>query len=125
MMAHNLQIDITLSLQMLLRNVESQAQKISEQMNKGKWEERKKKWQDSKKHPEKNKINVNIADLDNAMDPPTLDAKYPPSMDVPMSSEDFDDSSWPTRQQCGQWKLDLNNNKIFPVFLSPENKGFE
>jgi len=33
LLAHHLQIDITLSLQMLLKNVESQAQKISEQMS--------------------------------------------------------------------------------------------
>lgn len=33
LLAHHLQIDITLSLQLLLKNVESQAQKISEQMS--------------------------------------------------------------------------------------------
>uniref|UniRef100_A0A1B6GM84 Tetratricopeptide repeat protein 17 n=1 Tax=Cuerna arida TaxID=1464854 RepID=A0A1B6GM84_9HEMI len=33
LVAHHLQIDITLSLQMLLKNVETQAQKISEQMS--------------------------------------------------------------------------------------------
>lgn len=116
MMAHNLHIDITLSLQMLLRNVESQAQKISEQMSRGKWEDKKRKWQENKKTF---KID------DEILEPPTLDTKYPASMDVPMSSEDFDDSSWPTRQQCGQWKLDFNMDKVFPVFLPPENKGFE
>lgn len=116
MMAHNLHIDITLSLQMLLRNVESQAQKISEQMSKGTWEDKKKKWQ-KKRFPSKME--------DDILEPPTLDAKYPSSMDIPLSNEDFDDSSWPTRQQCGQWKLDFNTNKIYPVFLPPENKGFE
>lgn len=104
---------------MLLRNVESQAQKISEQMSRGKWDEKKRKWQESKK------ILAKIVESEDTTEPPTLDAKYPASMDVPMSSEDFDDSSWPTRQQCGQWKLDLNSNKVFPVFLPPENKGFE
>lgn len=127
MMAHNLQIDITLSLQMLLRNVESQAQKISEQMSRGKAWEKKKKWQEVKKDPSllgKAITSAGIESNEN-LSPPTKDPKYPSHMDVPMSSEDFDDSGWPTRQQCNQWKLDLDNNKPYPVYLPPENKGFE
>lgn len=126
-MAHNLQIDITLSLQMLLRNVESQAQKISEQMSRGNWGDRKKKWQDgSKEQSLLGKVIANVGgELNGNNNPPTKEPKYPAHLDVPMSSEDFDDANWPTRQQCGQWKLDFDNNKVYPVYLPPENKGFE
>lgn len=124
--AHNLQIDLTLSLHMLLRNVESQAQKISEQMSKGRWQERKKKWQETKKNgPSLGKIlNLGI-DINDNRNPPTKETKYPAHMDVPMMSDEFDESGWPTRQQCGQWKLDLETNNIYPVYLPPENKGYE
>lgn len=132
MMAHNLQIDITLSLQMLLRNVESQAQKISEQMSKGKRYVSKIISQKTKKEvPPKPKyvssFNSLSVDSDELVVPATQEPIYPADMVISKTSVNFDNPGWPTKQQCVQWKLYANTEKddVLPVFLLPENKGFE
>lgn len=149
LMAHNLQIDLTLSLQMLLRNVEAQAQKISEQMVRGRRYVNSKMVlpRSTKKEPmvrpqfvknddvkpdagTETSAEIGTEAAPSEVDPrmlPTKEPKYSPDMVISKTSASFDSPGWPSKQQCLQWKLykDNGKNNVMPVFMPPENKGFE
>ncbi|PNF37345.1 hypothetical protein B7P43_G00484 [Cryptotermes secundus] len=125
LLAHSLQIDITLSLQMLLKNVESQAKKISEQMSRR-----------GPLSPELMTRDQNGAQILQAEGQEVLSGssiKYHSPTVAPVfpaeaieKTEDptqaYEQEDWPRQEEC----MALTSSDYFPpVFLPPENKGFE
>ncbi|XP_031341481.1 tetratricopeptide repeat protein 17-like isoform X2 [Photinus pyralis] len=115
----NLQVDVTLNLQRLLRNVESETQKINEQMARNK---RRPFLNPVKDESQKGAPNVQ----NNLGTPPLLHPTYPTTH---FTSSDlyFDETGWPSRDECMNWNLPLgeSDDLDIPVFLPPENKGFQ
>lgn len=123
--ATNLQVDITLSLQRLLRNVESETKKITEHMSSGKREINK----IVQKHmiePLEKKINLlSNVKSDGAM-PPLTHEKFPTSFSSSVNQY-FDITGWPKKEECLKWNLPImeDDELDIPVFLPPENKGYQ
>lgn len=136
MLAHNLQLELILTTQMFLRNVEMQVQMVSEHLRKSKdyvnrlpVSRRKNNNKEdtlvkSKFFSDLNSLNLNSDEL---YVPATQQPKYSPQMDIPKTGASFDSPGWPTKQQCLQWKLysDFGKDTVLSIYLPPENKGFE
>ncbi|XP_069702487.1 tetratricopeptide repeat protein 17 isoform X1 [Periplaneta americana] len=132
LLAHSLQIDITLSLQMLLKNVESQAKKISEQMS------RRGHLSPEQLAPVESTSSLQ-QDEDNMQDSeemlgdnikyhsPTVAPIYPyiPEETVGKTGDavpKYEEEDWPSQEECTAL---TSPDNFPPVFLPPENKGFE
>lgn len=129
----NLQVDVTLNLQRLLRNVESETQKISEQMARNKRRIVLPQLRDDQKiisHAETSAISsksyTNAETTETPNMPELLHPTYPTSLST-SSNLYFDANGWPTKDECVSWNLPLNepDELDLPVFLPPENKGFQ
>lgn len=133
--ATNMQFDITLNFQRLLQNVENEAQKINEQMAKNKrttlskpvikrdFTEKVKKLPKESVKPETK--NLNIKEEDTKM-PPLGHSIFPTTMST-SNNLYFDVTGWPTKDECLNWNLPVNevDDLNIPVFLPPENKGYQ
>lgn len=119
-------VDVTASLQKLLETVESETQKIDEQMAKNK----KYSINKQRKFVPKEDIVIMKADEDIPTDesnmPQVLHSLYSTYLST-SSNLYFDSASWPTKEDCMSWDLvlDEKDNLDLPVFLPPENKGFQ
>ncbi|KAF5282200.1 hypothetical protein FQR65_LT02897 [Abscondita terminalis] len=119
----NLQVDVTLNLQRLLRNVESETQKINEQMARNK----RRPAQVSKNQESRiEKIDKNVAPNTDQDMPPVLHATYPTTLST-STNVHFDATGWPSKEECNSWNLPVTQTDELdlPVFLPPENKGFQ
>ncbi|KAF5282029.1 hypothetical protein FQA39_LY00553 [Lamprigera yunnana] len=116
----NLQVDVTLNLQRLLRNVESETKKINEQMARNKRRTGLPPLQQEKPVEKVGKSTSTCTT------PPMLHAIYPTSLHT-SSDIYFDAASWPSKEECTTWNLPLNeiDDLNLPVYLPPENKGFQ
>lgn len=100
----------TMNLQNLFQYVETETQKINENLAKvhqmSMVEQR---------HVDKPLTNT-----------PLLHQKFPTSMST-SGEKYFDASGWPLEDECLKWNLPLTekNDLKIPIFLPPENKGFE
>ncbi|XP_076274033.1 tetratricopeptide repeat protein 17 isoform X2 [Rhynchophorus ferrugineus] len=81
---------------------------------------------------EKHKLNLkgrlNLHNID-GFDAEKNDAVFP-KFPITMSTKDnqyFDVTGWPKKEDCLKWNLPLDENENFnlPVFLAPENKGYQ
>lgn len=129
--ATNLQVDITLSLQRLLRNVESETQKITEQMSKSKRDfspmpSRKNREAVKEKVRTLSTVSADAVQEDGVNMPPVTHQKYPSVLST-SSDKYFDVRGWPTKDECENWNLPVREHDELdiPVFLPPENKGFQ
>nr|CAI5851357.1 unnamed protein product [Callosobruchus analis] len=99
-----------LNLQNIFQYVENEKQKIHSQINKASEEnlENDDKKQQSSKAP------------------PVLYPKFPTSMST-TGNQYFDVTGWPTKEECHEWHLpvDEEENLKLPLFLPPENKGYQ
>lgn len=96
----------TMNLQNLFQYVETETQKINERMAKT------------------NRLNV-IEDKGRIEIPRTY-PKFPNSMST-SGEKYFDVAGWPQEEQCKKWNLPINEKEDLklPIFLPPENKGYE
>lgn len=130
--ASPLQVDIKLGLQRLLRNVESETQKISEHMSRGRRGDITRSTTRNVIQPLKEKISVvstvsgNVVREDGVNMPPMVHQKYPSTM--PISTDKyFDIRGWPSKEDCVDWNMPIREQDELdvPVFLPPENKGYQ
>lgn len=133
-LATNMQFDITLNFQRLLQNVESEAQKINEQMAKNKRSLPKPNIKQSvleevKKLPKE----INVKSLkkgagkeEESRMPPLGHSIFPTTMST-SSNLYFDATGWPSKDECMGWNLPIGDidDLNLPVFLPPENKGYQ
>ncbi|XP_033211674.1 tetratricopeptide repeat protein 17 isoform X2 [Belonocnema kinseyi] len=118
-LVNNLQIDISVSLQ-LLSNVENQVKKINEQMIKSKIV-----------HGSKDQMSKTMEYIDgkgseffSVFMEPTDRPKYY-NLKIKKSSEEFEAARWPEKAQCENYKPFLEDTKKYvPAYLPPENKGY-
>ncbi|XP_024944685.1 tetratricopeptide repeat protein 17 isoform X3 [Cephus cinctus] len=118
-LAHNLQMDITVSLR-LLKDVESQAQKINEHMIKS-----------NSLHANKHLVSHSSAyTLERGPESftmfmgPTGRPKYY-DHEITVGTEEYEKENWPEISDCKRRSLLLSSSKQYvPVYLPPENKGF-
>lgn len=131
--ATNTQFDITLNFQRLLQNVENEAKKINEQMAKNKRTLpkpviKKDVIEEVKKLPKAKKGDTKkrSAKDENAKMPPLGHPVFPTTMPT-MSNLYFDATGWPSKEECMGWNLPLTDEDDLniPVFLPPENKGYQ
>ncbi|XP_067009164.1 tetratricopeptide repeat protein 17 [Anabrus simplex] len=112
-LAHSLQVDFALSLQMLLKNVESQAKKISEQMARRLGHDQPLP-NTSRAHPDVQKHRQRQHTL----------PSQPPSSFVPGNPTESE--GWPSKEECTAFADKFPRPKDFPsVFLAPEARGLE
>lgn len=130
-LATNLQVDITLSLQRLLRNVESETLKITQQMWRGKGEEQRVVQQNvieplKEKIREVPSVEAKVRQEEGLNAPPILHQKYPASL-ASSANQYFDVTGWPKKEECVDWDLPVTepDELDLPVFLPPENKGYQ
>ncbi|GJQ65171.1 hypothetical protein Trydic_g7312 [Trypoxylus dichotomus] len=131
--ATNLQFDITSNFQRLLQNVESEAQKINEQMAKNKRslpkpvikrdiiKEVRKLPKEIRGETKKSPVKGEAWRM-----PPLGHSTFPSSMST-SSNMYFDSTGWPPRDECLNWNLPIGeiDDLNIPVFLPPENKGYQ
>lgn len=133
----NLQVDVTLNLQRLLRNVESETQKISEQMARNKRRPVVRTLVVDYSTAEDMRLNNEKTDIptliktsylpkESSNMPEVLYPTYPTSFTT-SSNLYFDATGWPSKDECASWDLPLTepDELDLPVFLPPENKGFQ
>lgn len=122
-----MQVDITLNLQQILQNVESETQKITEQITTSKKEELLKKSDSAKrKRGSSPTLKIGTSNDDGLNMPPMLPQKFPVSVST-SGNKYFDVTGWPTKQECRKWNLPIKGRGELdlPVFLPPENKGYQ
>lgn len=121
-----------MGLQRLLRNVESETQKISEHMSRGRRGDITRSTTRNVIQPLKEKISVvstvsgNVMREDGVNMPPMVHQKYPSTM--PISTDKyFDIRGWPSKEECVSWNMPIREQDELdvPVFLPPENKGYQ
>ncbi|XP_018331207.1 tetratricopeptide repeat protein 17 isoform X2 [Agrilus planipennis] len=135
--AVGLHVDMNLNLEKLLKNVESETLKISEQMSRSKnfaggktLSAKKNKKGDVKEIMDESSSNSRLNSINfeggSFNIPPAFHPKYPTTLSL---SNDlyFDATSWPSKEECVKWNLPPNPKELLniPVFLPPENKGFQ
>ncbi|XP_048514403.1 tetratricopeptide repeat protein 17 isoform X2 [Athalia rosae] len=119
MFAHNLQIYLSVSFQ-LLKNVENQLTKIEEQMAKCRT------LHASKDRPSKSTEfpKERGPEFFTVFMEPTGRPKYY-NFEIKESTEDFEDDSWPRSSDCeGRLPLLTDSKQYVPTYLPPENKGY-
>ncbi|XP_021915404.1 tetratricopeptide repeat protein 17 isoform X2 [Zootermopsis nevadensis] len=132
LLAHSLHIDISLSLQMLLRNVELQAKKISDQVSRRGLLSRAPVAPDgggAQMRQVKETVEGEEAASSGSSDSaryhtPTVAPVYPnsPPDSIPKKAATYEQEDWPQQEECTA----VTSPVYFPpVFLPPENKGFE
>ena len=99
----------TMNLQNLFQYVESETQKINERMAKT------------------NRLTgVDDKNKDNYESTPQTYPKFPTTMST-SGEKYFDVAGWPHEEECRKWNLPINEKEDLklPIFLPPENKGYE
>lgn len=106
----------TLKFQTLFDDVEKEKKKLSEPMSHSKMASSEKS---SEKSDAKKKAFVGRT-------PPVLYPKFPTTMST-TNNLYFDATGWPTKEECLKWNLpvDEKDELDLPVYLPPENKGFQ
>nr|XP_022913333.1 tetratricopeptide repeat protein 17 [Onthophagus taurus] len=129
--ATSMQFDI-MNFRRLLRNVENEAKKINDQMAKNKANyprgaSRKEKDKiQSKKEAVKHLGKVKSKKEKRSSMPPLGNPVFPTSTST-LNNLYFDVTGWPGKDECLNWDLDIDqeDNLNLPVFLPPENKGYQ
>lgn len=121
LLAHSLQVDIALSFQLLLKNVESQAKIISEQMSRRRFLSP--EWIP----PDKSGVHLHQVEGEEVVSSssvtyhrPTVAPEYP--AETVLKTEVTTPEDWPHQEDCTAF---TSPEYFPPVFLPPENKGFE
>ncbi|XP_057331405.1 tetratricopeptide repeat protein 17 isoform X2 [Microplitis mediator] len=96
MFAHNLLVDIGVSLQQL-KNVENQVEKINDRMSTAKV-------------------------LPFFMEPTSKPKYY--NFEIKKSNREFENKNWPDQSECEKSGLLIDTKQYVPIYLSPENKGY-
>ncbi|XP_015120948.1 tetratricopeptide repeat protein 17 isoform X2 [Diachasma alloeum] len=117
--AHNLQIDIDVSLEQL-KNVENQVEKMNDRMTSTKV------MHSTTDRPGKTKDSSNERNPEffSVFMEPTNKPKYH-NLEIEKSSADFEGQNWPTSGECDRQELLLSDTtQYIPIYLSPEYKGY-
>ncbi|XP_046477083.1 tetratricopeptide repeat protein 17 isoform X2 [Neodiprion pinetum] len=119
MLAHNLQIDLSVSFQ-LLKNVENQLTKIEEQMAKSRsWHASKDRTIKSTEFPKERGPEFFTVFME-----PTGRPKYH-NFKIKEGTEEFENEKWPRASDCeGRLPLLTDSKQYVPAYLPPENKGY-
>ncbi|CAG5102000.1 Similar to ttc17: Tetratricopeptide repeat protein 17 (Danio rerio) [Cotesia congregata] len=118
MFAHNLLVDIGVSLQQL-KNVENQVEKINDRMS------------TAKVLPSKNEhfspipknSNDRSTEFFTVFMEPTSKPKYY-NFEIKKSNREFENKNWPDQSECEKPSLLIDTKQYIPIYLSPENKGY-
>ncbi|XP_063991883.1 tetratricopeptide repeat protein 17 isoform X1 [Diachasmimorpha longicaudata] len=117
--AHNLQIDIGVSLQQL-KNVENQVEKMNDRMASTKV--MRKKTDRSGKTKDSN--NEKKPEFFSVFMEPTNKPKYH-NIEIKKSAAEFESKNWPISSECERPELLISHTtQYLPIYLSPENKGY-
>lgn len=125
--ATDFEVDIILNLQRILQNVKSETERITEHMRKRDVvKEKKKKVVKLKAAAKEEKINPEEVKEDESKMPPVLHQKFPVNL-ATSGDQYFDAMEWPKKEECEKWNLPIKERDELdvPVFLPPENKGYQ
>ncbi|XP_057331402.1 tetratricopeptide repeat protein 17 isoform X1 [Microplitis mediator] len=118
MFAHNLLVDIGVSLQQL-KNVENQVEKINDRMSTAKvLPSKNEKFSEIQKNS-----NVRSTEFFTVFMEPTSKPKYY-NFEIKKSNREFENKNWPDQSECEKSGLLIDTKQYVPIYLSPENKGY-
>ena len=112
--------DVMQNYQKLLRNIKAEAQKINKQLMKNKGLNSLERKYNKKKKRKNVPKDVNFKHDVNDLPSPDHPTKFHTAEDLYFEAND-----WPGREECVKLSLNEREDLNLPVYLSPENKGYE